>query len=164
MPIRNINLTRHKKVHNGYGSWASWRNKSSVHSSVLGLKVQDFSPRVAVTIISRGFDKLGIIVYYRIWSKIWTKDDSSKLSLLFTRLLKRAWKNKALKSKIFHNRIWNSLSARTTVVNETLLVQTQSYISRNFPRLEIKFIFNRKSYLITISRDVLATVIIQCPI
>ena len=38
----------------------------------------------------------------------------------------------------------NSLSVWAIVVNETLLVQTQSCIVRNFPKLEIKFIFNSK--------------------
>ena len=43
-----------------------------------------------------------------------------------------------------------------------LLGQTQRSIARNFPRLEIKLIFNNKSYLITISRDVPTIAIIQC--
>ena len=48
-----------------------------------------------------------------------------------------------------------------TVVNEIFLDQTQTYIDRNFPTLEIKFIFNNKSYLITISLEVSAIAVIQ---
>ena len=61
---------------------------------------------------------------------------------MFTHFLKRAWKNKRVKSKIFHNLLRNSFSAGKSVVKETLLNQTQSCIARNFSRLEIKFIFN----------------------
>ena len=59
-----------------------------------------------------------------------------------------------MKSKMFQNLLWNSLSLRTTVVNETLLDQNQSRIARKFLKLEIKFIFNSKSHLITILLDV----------
>ena len=45
-----------------------------------------------------------------------------------------------------------------------LLGQTQSRIAQNFPRLEIKFLFNNKSCLIKISRDASAIAIIQCQI
>ena len=51
-----------------------------------------------------------------------------------------------------------------TVVNETFLDKTQSRIARNFSTLEIKFIFNNKSYLITISLEVSAIAVIQCQI
>ena len=61
---------------------------------------------------------------------MWTKDDAYNLSLLFTHILKRAWKNKWLKSKIFWNRAWNSFLVSVTVVNETLLGQTQSRIAQ----------------------------------
>ena len=63
---------------------------------------------------------------------------------------------------MFWNYLWNYFSVGTTVVNEILLGQTQSVIARNFPRLKIKFIFNKESYLVTISRDVSAIAIIQC--
>ena len=35
--------TGHKKVYVEYGSWSSWRHESLGHSSVLALKVEDFS-------------------------------------------------------------------------------------------------------------------------
>ena len=49
---------------------------------------------------------------------------------MFTHILKRAWKNKWLKSKIFWNRAWNSFLVSVIVVNETLLGQTQSRIAQ----------------------------------
>ena len=62
---------------------------------------------------------------------------------------------------ILWNLLWDSLSFSKTVVSETLLGQTQNRIARNFPRMEINFIFNNKSYLIAILRDVSAIAIIQ---
>ena len=44
------------------------------------------------------------------------------LNLLFTHLLKRAWKTESMKRKIFRK----SLSVRTTVVKHTLLRQPQT--------------------------------------
>ena len=64
---------------------------------------------------------------------------------MFTHILKRAWKNEWLTSKIFQNLLWNPFSASAIVVNETLLGQTQSHIARNFPGLEVKFIFNKRN-------------------
>ena len=46
----------------------------------------------------------------------------------------------------------------------TLLDQTKSRLAQIFPRLEINFIFDNKSYLITVSRDVSTIAIIQCQI
>ena len=42
-----------------------------------------------------------------------------------------------------------------------LLGQAQSRIARIFPRLEIKFIFDNKSHLITVSREVWAIAVFQ---
>ena len=105
-------------------------------SFCFGIGGRRFFIRVAVTIISKSFVKLGIIVYNIVENM--NKDGWSNLSLLFPHLLKRAWKNERVKSKVFQNLLWNWLSNKTTVVNETLLGQTQSRIAQNFPRLEIK--------------------------
>ena len=64
------------------------------------------------------------------------------LSLLFNHPLKKGWKNESVKPKYFGILLWNILSIRVTVVNKTLLGETQSRIARNFPRLEI-VIFNK---------------------
>ena len=50
------------------------------------------------------------------------KDDSSNLSLLFTHVLKKAWKNERVNSKIFFK----------IHFRPALLGQTQSHIVRNF--------------------------------
>ena len=42
-----------------------------------------------------------------------------------------------------------------------LLGQAQSRIARIFPRLEIKFIFDKESHLITVLHDVWATAVFQ---
>ena len=60
--IHNINLTGQKKVHVAYGSWSSWRHKSSLFFSIEGPR---FFLRVAVTMISKCFVKLGKSLYYK---------------------------------------------------------------------------------------------------
>ena len=70
--------------------------------------------------ISKRFDELGILVYYKYSWKYEVKNDFYNLSLLFTHSLKKALKNKWLKSEIFRNHLWNSLSVWAIVVIETL--------------------------------------------
>ena len=74
--------------------------------------------------ISKRFDELGILVYYKYSWKYEVKNDFYNLSLLFTHILKKALKNKWLKSEIFRNHLWNSLSVWAIVVIETLLGQS----------------------------------------
>ena len=101
------------------------RHKSSFCFDIRGPR---FFLRVAVPIISKRFVKLCTIEYSKKYEVIrWLV---SNLRLMFAHLLKRAWKNERGKWKIFENLLWNSLSSKTTVVNETLLGKTQSRIAR----------------------------------
>ena len=59
----NNNLRGHKKVYVSYGSWSSGRHEPSFCFSICGLR---FFLRVTVTMISKRFAKMGIIVHYRI--------------------------------------------------------------------------------------------------
>ena len=146
-----------KKMHVAYGSWSSWKDKSSFNFDIGCL---GFYLRVTVTMISKRFFKLDIILYYKMQQQIWSKDDLYNISLLFTHLFKRDRKNERLKSKMFRILLWSSLSLRT-IVNEALLGQTQSRISRNFFTFQIKFILNHISKQFC---DVSEIAVIKCQI
>ena len=69
-----------KKMHVTYGSWSSWKDKSSFNFDIGCL---GFYLSVAITMISKRFFKLNIILYYKTQQQIWSKDDSES-SLKFT--------------------------------------------------------------------------------
>ena len=81
------------------------------------------------------------------------------LNLLFTHLLKRAWKTESMKRKIFRK----SLSVRTTIVKHTLLrqPQTNKFCSKIF---KIGYSHTFKHLNISIFCGLETVAIIQCQI
>ena len=75
--------------------------------SVATLEILRFFLRVLVTMISKRFVKLGIILYYRSRTKYDAMIICITLHFLFTHPLKRAWKNARIKSKIFKKSFLN---------------------------------------------------------
>ena len=69
--IHNINLTTW--LHVVYSPWFSLRYETLLPFGIGGPR---FFPRAAATMISKRFVKLGIIVYFWILWKVWSKDDS----------------------------------------------------------------------------------------
>ena len=61
--IHNINLTVHRRVHVVYDSWFSWRHGSTL---CFGIEGPRFFSRVVVTMISKHFVNLSIIIYLGI--------------------------------------------------------------------------------------------------
>ena len=97
-----------------------------------GIAGPRFFPRVIATMISKCFVKLGIIVYFWISQKIWSKDGSlpNYISLLITFLWK-GLQERRVKSKI-GNCLWTSFLVRAAVLYQTLLgkAQTKPYWSK----------------------------------
>ena len=71
--IHNINLTSHRKSACCLQLLVFLEYESLLRFGIGGPK---FFPRVAATMISKRFVKLGIKVYLWILQKIWSKDDS----------------------------------------------------------------------------------------
>ena len=111
-----------ERVHVVYSSWFSWRYESLPRFGIGGPR---FFPRVAATMISKRFVKLGIIVYFWILQKIWNKDDSYIITFIIYPSCERALKNERGKWKI-RNRLWTILLVRAAVLYQTLLDQTQT--------------------------------------
>ena len=78
--------------------------------------------------------------------------------LISKRFIKELGRTSEWNQKWLRNLLWNSFPIRTTVVNQTFLVQTQRRIVWNIPKLKVF------SVTITILRDVSATAIIQCQV
>ena len=106
-----------------YSSWFSWRYDSLLRFGIGGPRS---FPRLATTMISKRFVKLGKRVYFWILQKIWRKWFVCYLSLLFTHLVKEPWRTGAWNHKKLANRLWTSLLVRAAVFYQTLLGQTQT--------------------------------------
>ena len=69
LPIHNINLTGHKKVHAEYDSWSSWRHESSFCLIEISLVIKFiFDNKSYLTIILRDVST-NAIIQRQIW---WT--------------------------------------------------------------------------------------------
>ena len=100
-----------QRVHVVYGSWFSWK-----HVALFWHWRSSFYPKVAATMNSKRFAKLGIIVYFRILWKIWSKDDSYIIKV-WTR-----WQNR----KYLGNPLWTSFLVRVAFLYQTLRGQPQT--------------------------------------